>query len=112
MINAQRLAEPEAVALLRFWVDSRGAQSVPEWRDDVALMPLEAVPNVYASPVGAAGRVYVTGREGTVAVLAAGPKLELLATNKLEDGFDASPALVDREIYLRGRKHLYRISAD
>jgi len=38
---------------------------------------LEAVPNVYASPVGAAGRVYVTGREGTVAVLAAGPKLEL-----------------------------------
>jgi len=73
---------------------------------------LEAVPNVYASPVGAAGRVYVTGREGTVAVLVAGPKLELLATNRLEDGFDASPALVDREIYLRGRKHLYRISAD
>jgi outer membrane protein assembly factor BamB len=73
---------------------------------------LEAVPNVYASPVGAAGRVYVTGREGTVAVLAAGPKLELLATNRLDDGFDASPALVDREIYLRGRKHLYRISAD
>ena len=73
---------------------------------------LEAVPNVYASPVGAAGRVYVAGREGTVAVLAAGPKLEVLATNHLDDGFDASPALVDRELYLRGRKHLYRISAD
>lgn len=73
---------------------------------------LEAVPNVYASPVGAAGRVYVTGRDGAVAVLAAGPKLEVLATNRLDDGFDASPALVDREIYLRGRKHLYRISAD
>jgi outer membrane protein assembly factor BamB len=73
---------------------------------------LEAVPNVYASPVGAAGRVYVAGRDGAVAVLAAGPKLELLATNRLDDGFDASPAVVDREIYLRGRKHLYRISAD
>ena len=73
---------------------------------------LEAVPNVYASPVGAAGRVYVAGREGTVAVLAAGPKLEVLATNKLDDGFDASPVAVDRELYLRGRKHLYRISAD
>ena len=73
---------------------------------------LEGVPNVYASPVGAAGRVYVAGREGTVAVLAAGPKLEVLATNHLDDGFDASPALVDRELYLRGRKHLYRISAD
>jgi outer membrane protein assembly factor BamB len=73
---------------------------------------LEGVPNIYASPVGAAGRVYVAGRDGAVAVLAAGPKLELLATNRLDDGFDASPAVVDREIYLRGRKHLYRISAD
>jgi len=73
---------------------------------------LEAVPNVYASPLGAAGRVYVAGREGTVAVLAAGPKLEVLANNKLDDGFDASPVAVDRELYLRGRKALYRISAD
>jgi outer membrane protein assembly factor BamB len=73
---------------------------------------LEAVPNVYASPLGAAGRVYVAGREGTVAVLAAGPKLEVLATNKLDDGFDASPVAVGNELYLRGRKHLYRISAD
>jgi len=73
---------------------------------------LESVPSVYASPVGAAGRVYIAGREGAVAVLAAGPKLEVLATNRLDDGFDASPALVDGEIYLRGRKHLYRVSAD
>lgn len=73
---------------------------------------LEAVPNIYASPVGAAGRVYVAGRDGGVVVLAAGPKLEVLATNRLDDGFDASPAVVGREIYLRGRKHLYRISVD
>jgi outer membrane protein assembly factor BamB len=73
---------------------------------------LEAVPNIYASPVGAAGRVYVAGRDGAVTVISAGPKLEVLATNRLDDGFDASPALVDKEIYLRGRKHLYRISAD
>jgi hypothetical protein len=62
--------------------------------------------------VVAAGRVHVAGRDGGVVVLAAGPKLEVLATNRLDDGFDASPALVGREIYLRGRKHLYRISAD
>ena len=47
-----------------------------------------------------------------MAVLAAGPKLEVLANNKLDDGFDASPVAVDRELYLRGRKALYRISAD
>jgi outer membrane protein assembly factor BamB len=73
---------------------------------------LEAVPNVYASPVAADGRVYVVGREGTTVVLADGPKLQVLATNRLDDAFDASPALVDRELYLRGAKHLYRISAD
>jgi outer membrane protein assembly factor BamB len=71
---------------------------------------LEGVPNVYASPVGAGGRVYVAGREGTTAVVERGRAFKLLATNPLEDGFDASPVAVDGELYLRGRKHLYRIS--
>jgi outer membrane protein assembly factor BamB len=73
---------------------------------------LEGVPNVYASPVAADGRIYVVGREGTVVVLAAGSELKVLATNRLDDAFDASPALVERELYLRGARHLYRISAD
>jgi outer membrane protein assembly factor BamB len=72
---------------------------------------LEGVPNVYASPLGAAGRVYVAGREGAVAVVKSGPEFELLAVNQLDDGFDASPVAVDGELYLRG-KHLYRISED
>ena len=72
---------------------------------------IEALPsNVFASPVGAAGRVYVLGQEGTAVVLKHGPTLELLATNKLDDRFDASPALVDREIYLRGYKSLYCVA--
>jgi outer membrane protein assembly factor BamB len=70
------------------------------------------IPNVYASPVAADGRVYVVGREGTTAVLEAGPALKVLATNALQDATDTSPALVDGELYLRGAKHLYRISAD
>jgi len=71
---------------------------------------LEGVPNVYASPVGAGGRVYVAGREGATAVLEAGRAFKVLATNTLEDGFDASPVAVDKELYLRGQKYLYRIS--
>jgi outer membrane protein assembly factor BamB len=74
------------------------------------LQRIEGVPNVFASPVGAAGRVYIPGREGTTAVFRHGPAFELLATNKLDDGFDASPALVDGEIYLRGTKYLYSIA--
>ena len=70
---------------------------------------LDGVPNVFASPVSAQGRVYFPGREGVTAVIKAGPTFEQLATNTLDDGFDASPALVDNEIYLRGYKNLYAI---
>jgi outer membrane protein assembly factor BamB len=72
---------------------------------------LTGVPNVFASPVGAAGRIYFAGREGTTVVIRNSPTLEVLATNVLDDGFDASPALVDREIFLRGNKFLYCIAA-
>jgi outer membrane protein assembly factor BamB len=74
-----------------------------------ALQRLDAAPNVFASPVGAAGRVYIVGREGATVVLKHGPTFEVLATNTLDDGFDASPALVDGEIFLKGYRFLYAI---
>ena len=70
------------------------------------------MPNVYASPVAADGRIYIVGREGTTAVLDAGASPKVLATNVLDDATDTTPALVDGEIYLRGAKSLYRISAN
>jgi outer membrane protein assembly factor BamB len=73
---------------------------------------LDPVPNVFASPVGAAGRVYIPGREGATVVLKHGPKLEVISVNELGDGFDASPALVDGELYLRGYRYLYCIAAN
>jgi hypothetical protein len=33
----------------------------------------------------------------------------VLAKNALDDGFNASPALVDGELYLRGFRNLYSI---
>lgn len=71
---------------------------------------LDNLANVYASPVGAAGRIYIVGREGGATVIEVGPKLKILAENQLNEGFDASPAIVNDELYLRGRRHLYRIS--
>ena len=76
------------------------------------LQRLEGVPNIFASPVGAAGRVYITGREGTTLVIRQGPSYEVMASNTLDDGFDASPAVVDNELYLRGYRHLYKIAVD
>ena len=82
--------------------------------DGQAALPAAAAaagaPDVFASPVGAAGRVYIPSRDGATIVLKHGPTFEVIAENKLSDGFDASPALADREIYLRGQKYLYCIA--
>lgn len=74
--------------------------------------PLEGITTMYSSPVGAAGRVYVTGRNGVTLVIKNGPEFAVLARNKLDDSFTASAALVDRDLYLRGEKGLYCIARD
>ena len=76
-----------------------------------ALQRLEGLPEVFASPVGAGGRVYIAGRDGVILVLRNAKTYAVLASNKLDDGFDASPALVDDAIYLRGYRYLYCIAS-
>ncbi|MFQ5676020.1 MAG: PQQ-binding-like beta-propeller repeat protein [bacterium] len=72
---------------------------------------LDGIEGVYASPVGADGRVYIVSRNGTAQVLKHGAQFEVLATNTLDDGFSASPAVVGNDLYLRGHKNLYCLSA-
>jgi len=71
---------------------------------------IEGLKGVYCSPVGAKGRVYITGRNGVTVVLEKRPAYEVLATNKLDDNFTASAALVGKEMFLRGHKALYCIA--
>ena len=71
---------------------------------------LEGLSEVYASPVGASGRVYLLGRDGNALVIDNGPEFQILAQNSLDDGFDASPAIVGEEMYLRGYRNLYKIA--
>jgi len=73
---------------------------------------IDGLKGVYASPLGAAGRVYVVGRNGVTAVLKHGTTLELLAVNTLDTSIDASPAAVGKELYLRSISHLYCIAAE
>jgi outer membrane protein assembly factor BamB len=70
---------------------------------------LPGITDVYASPVAAAGRIYITDRDGTTVVYRHGEKPKFLAENRLEDRFSASAAIVGREIFLRGEKWLYRL---
>ena len=62
---------------------------------------------IFASPVGAAGRIYIAGRDGTTVVLRHNLENTPLAVNHLDDIFSASPALAGKELYLRGERSLY-----
>ncbi len=72
----------------------------------------EGIREVYASLVGASGKIYIAGRDGDVAVIKHSDAFELLATNKLDDGFDASPVVIGDELYLRGNTYLYCIAEE
>jgi len=73
---------------------------------------LEGVREIYASPVAAKDRVYVLSRDGVCLVLKKGPKLEILATNRLDERTDASIAMVGGDLFIRGRENLYCIAGN
>jgi len=62
-----------------------------------------------ASPIYADGRLYFFSQDGTTTVIKPGRALEIMATNKLDSGFMASPAADGKAFYLRTKSHLYRI---
>jgi outer membrane protein assembly factor BamB len=71
---------------------------------------VEPLSGVYASPIAADGRIILLGRNGESVVIKDAPVYEELATNKLDDKFDASPAAVGPALLLRGHQHLYCIA--
>jgi len=62
-----------------------------------------------SSPIVADGRIYFFNQDGKTTVLEPGREYKLLATNELDDGFMASPAVADGALLLRTKSHLYRI---
>ncbi len=72
---------------------------------------LAGLKQMYSSPTGASGHVYIAGRKGATIVLKDSDQYEPIATNVLDDGFDASPVVVGDELFLRGEKYLYCIAA-
>lgn len=71
---------------------------------------LEGMGNIFTSPVFAKGRIYIQGEKGTAYVIQEGPEFKILAKNKLDDNFCASPVVIDKNMYLRGYKNLYCIA--
>ncbi len=99
----------------RIWYLSgnNGILSVRDTKTGKSLIEgerLNGISGVYASPVSASGKVYIVGRNGSIAVLKDSSKFEVLATNKLDEKFDCSPAIVNNQLFLRGKEYLYCVA--
>jgi outer membrane protein assembly factor BamB len=64
---------------------------------------------VASSPIHAGGRLYFCNQQGLTTVVAPGLKPEIVATNRLDMGTMASPAVYGGSLFLRTKTHLYRI---
>jgi outer membrane protein assembly factor BamB len=100
---------------LWFTKENQGVLTVLDAKTGAPILDNVRLPglgSLYASPVAASGRVYFVDRTGKTVVVRQSDKLEVLATNKLDDEIDASPAAVGKELYLRGEKYLYCIAGE
>ncbi len=87
------------------------------WRDAIGESAMQRIATglsvfviLVLLPIAAGGHIYLVSRNGGTVVLKASDKLEIAATNTLEEGFDASPVAAGKELYLRGRSNLYCIA--
>lgn len=94
---------------LIFMINDRGIVSCVEAKTGDVVWTSRVTGEYSASPVFAAGCVYLFSEDGKTTVLEAGRQFRVLAENRLGDGFMASPAIDGKAFILRSRTHLYRI---
>ncbi len=72
---------------------------------------IEDLGKQYSSAVLANGLVYMPNDEGVVTIIQPGPVFKVISQNHIGERMNASPAICNGNIYLRGDKHLYCISS-
>lgn len=112
--NTPSIPSPLIVDDLLFMVSDQGFVSCLEARTGRELWKerLRAGGYHWASPLYADRKIYFCGKKGIVSVIAAERKFRLLAENRFEASFIASPAIAADSIILRSLTHLYCIAED
>ncbi|MCX7410563.1 MAG: PQQ-binding-like beta-propeller repeat protein [Planctomycetales bacterium] len=94
---------------LMFMMNDGGVASCLNAMTGVEVWTKRFDDNYWASPLVADGLIYCFSQTGNIPVFKAGREFELVAENKLGDGFNASPAVAGRSLILRSKTHVYRI---
>ena len=97
---------------LIYMVNDTGIVSAVEAKTGTSVWTSRVGGTYSASPISAAGRIYLFNEDGKATVIEAGRAFKVLSENLLDEGFMASPAVVGDALILRTRTHLYRIEEE
>lgn len=106
-----KTASPILVDDLLYMVSDDGMLTCLEAQTGTQVCRERIGGNFAASPIYADGRIYFFNQKGQTTVFKPGRSYEHIATNTLDDGFMASPAVAGKALFLRTKSHLYRIEA-
>jgi outer membrane protein assembly factor BamB len=105
-----KTASPILVDHLLYMVSDEGFVTCLQASDGKEVWHKRIEGNYAASPIYADGRLYFCNQQGKTTILKPGNSFEGIATNKLDAGFMASPAVADQSLILRTKTQLYRIA--
>jgi outer membrane protein assembly factor BamB len=100
---------PILIGDLLFMMNDGGVASCLDAKTSNEIWTKRLPGEYWASPLYADGLIYCFSQSGAIPVFKASREFELVAENKLDDGFVASPAVAGKALVLRSKTHLYRI---
>ena len=109
--HVARTASPVIVDDLLYMVSDGGDVTCLEVATGKEVWKEKIGGNYAASPIYADGRFYFANQQSKTTILKPGRTCEILATNTLEKGCMASPAVSGKALFLRTKACLYRIEA-
>jgi hypothetical protein len=105
--NLPDVTSPASNGELVFTVTSAGLLTCFDAKDGKKIWEKDFAVEVQASPAIAGNQLLLLSTQGDVVTVEAGRTFGELGRVKLEDRFDASPALVTGRVYLRGMTNLW-----
>ena len=104
------IASPLVVDDRLFLVKKGGLSSCFETSSGKSIYGLSRIRNLgnyYASPIAGDGKIFVTGENGFIVVLADEPELKILSKNDMGETCIATPAIANGCLFIRTVRKLY-----
>jgi outer membrane protein assembly factor BamB len=111
-VTTRRMASPLLYAGCLYMLDQQGGIircRDPKTGKEHYRQRLPGARSFVSSPWASDGKVFCLDQEGLALVVEAGPQLKVVASNRLEEMFWSSAAVVGEKLLLRGVDHLYCI---